>query len=342
MLKVLFFCESVTLAHVARCRLLADHLHRDRCCEIVFYCDDHYDDLFSTPGYEIKPLFSTAPATFIEWNLKSLPIWPKHRVLSYLHKDKEILEAEKPALVIGDMRHTLQISAKQLSIPYLNVINGYWCSSRSHELPIPNVPIREVLGTALSQRIFNFIKPLLMGAHTSPFKQSRIDNGLMPVKSRSLPHIFCESDYTAYLDLPEIVDMDLVNDNKRAIGPVNWSPDIEVPSWWSEIPTNKPTIYINLGSSGDSQLLPELVDVLAKHKVTLIVGTASDSIVLSDEYDNVYWEKFIPGDKACEIADVSISNGGSPTTMQALASGIFSIGICFNICLLYTSPSPRD
>lgn len=328
--KIVFFCESVTLAHVARCRLLADSLV-DKGVTIVFYCDDHFDRFFPKANYPIKRLASTPPETFIEWNLKSQPIWSARRIDEYLKQDKHILDKENPDLVIGDMRHTLQISAKKQNIPYLNVINGYWCSGREVALPIPDVPIRRVLGTYSSQALFDLLKPVLMIPHTRPFARCRQQFSLPAVRQRSLPHIFCESDYTVYLDLPSLVDMDLSSPNKRAIGPVLWSPQIDTPDWWERIPRHNPIVYINLGSSGDASFLPALVETLANNPYTLIVGTASDEITLPTHYDNVFSARFIPGDKACEIADISITNGGSPTTMQALANGIFSIGVCFNI-----------
>lgn len=328
--KIVFFCESVTLAHVARCRLLADELAKKEHA-IIFYCDDHFNRFFPQPNYQIKRLDCTAPDTFIEWNLKSQPIWPAIRIREYLKRDELILTEENPDLVIGDMRHTLQISARKQNIPYLNVINGYWCSSRDFALPIPDVPVRRALGTYFSQLLFDLLKPILMLPHTLPFNRYRQQYSLPAIKKRSLPHIFCESDYTAYLDMPSLIDMDLSTPNKRAVGPVLWSPDIDTPDWWETIPTHKPIIYINLGSSGDASFLPALVETLAKNPYTLIVGTASDKITLPTQYDNVFSSQFVPGDKACEIADISITNGGSPTTMQALANGIFSIGVCFNI-----------
>ena len=327
--KVVFFCESVTLAHVARSRLIADHIDSKK-YDVVFYCDDYYDHLFSSPAYEIKPLHSTPPQKFIEWNLKSQPIWGRARINEYLERDAEILDLEKPDVVIGDMRHTLQISAKKRAIPYINIINGYWSSSRDITLPIPDVLVRRLLGTNLAQRVFEMIKPIVMIPHVTPFKKIRERHGLPPLNRYTLPDIFCECDYIAYLDLPEIVDMDANSKDKWAIGPILWSPEIETPTWWENIPTNKPIVYVNLGSSGDSSLLPKLVERLVKHDITLIVGTADKHLTLS-EHDNLYQDTFIPGDKACQIADVCISNGGSPTAMQALASAVYSIGICFNI-----------
>lgn len=339
--KIVFLCESVTLAHVARSRLLADSLPTSD-FTIKFYCDGHYESLFESPKYPIIPLGSTPPAQFVEWNLKSQPIWPKQRIQEYFAKDLVILEEESPDLVIGDMRQSLQISARKLGIPYLNVINGYWCAKDETFLPIPDVLPRRLLGTSLAQKVFNALRPLLMIPHTTPFSHARKNSGLPPLRVKALPHIFCEADYNVYLDLPQLVDMDCDGTKNVAIGPVLWSPKMDVPSWWQRLPINRPIIYINFGSSGDPSLLPSLVDMLAELNVTLIVGTASKDTVIEKKYDNVFSEAFIPGDKASDLCDICISNGGSPTTMQALASGAYCIGVCFNIDQLVNMHSLKE
>ena len=47
--------------------------------------------------------------------------------------------------------------------------------------------------------------------------------------------------------------------------------------------------------------------------------------------ENVFVKDFLPGDVASAHADLVISNGGSPTSYQALANGVPVLGIASNM-----------
>lgn len=327
--KIIFICKAVTLAHMARSRLLADHINHDK-YEVIFYRDPHYDHLFKPPVYTVKPLGGITPAEFIKINLESRPVWSRELIDRYLKKDFEIFEEEKPDIVVGDLRHSLQISARKYKIPYVNIMNAHWNPVFFDILPVPDVAARRILGTFIAQKIVNLFYPLFMQPHIKHFKKARKDHGLPALKGKTLHPYFSESDYLIHPDLEELYEPGRIDSQTHFIGPVNWAPHIELPTWWDAVPQDKPIIYINLGSSGDPRFLRGLVERLARHDVTLLVATVDKDIVLP-RADNIFSSVYLPGDQACKKADIFICNGGTPSMMQGLAGEAYSIGVCFNI-----------
>jgi UDP:flavonoid glycosyltransferase YjiC (YdhE family) len=80
----------------------------------------------------------------------------------------------------------------------------------------------------------------------------------------------------------------------RYIGPVLWSPQVPLPAWWDTIPTDRPIIYMTLGSSGDMATLPTIVAALAALPVTVLVATAGRR-TLEALPPNVFVADYLPG-----------------------------------------------
>jgi UDP:flavonoid glycosyltransferase YjiC (YdhE family) len=114
------------------------------------------------------------------------------------------------------------------------------------------------------------------------------------------------------------------------IGPVLWSPTVEPPAWWDSLPTDRPIVYVTLGSSGRSDLLEVVLQALAGLPVTVIAATAG-RIDPKTVPPNAFVADYLPGEEAASRAAVVICNGGSPTTQQALAAGKPVIGIASNL-----------
>ena len=48
--------------------------------------------------------------------------------------------------------------------------------------------------------------------------------------------------------------------NHQYLGPVLWSPAVELPGWWDSLPTDRPIVYATLGTSGREQPVAGGVD----------------------------------------------------------------------------------
>jgi UDP:flavonoid glycosyltransferase YjiC (YdhE family) len=114
------------------------------------------------------------------------------------------------------------------------------------------------------------------------------------------------------------------------LGPVLWSPETSLPSWWDRLPAHRPCVYLTLGSSGPANRLPRIVDALASLPITLLVATAGRAAPAA-QHAKVHVAEFLPGSVAARRADLVVCNGGSPTAYQALAEGVPVLGIASNL-----------
>ena len=107
----------------------------------------------------------------------------------------------------------------------------------------------------------------------------------------------------------------------RYIGPVIWSPDMPLPDWWDSLSKDRPCVYVTLGSSGRSDLLPGVVEALGQLPLTAMVATAGRT-QLEHVPDNVHVAELPARSRGCDSGPISlICSGGSATAFQALVPG---------------------
>ena len=116
----------------------------------------------------------------------------------------------------------------------------------------------------------------------------------------------------------------------RFLGPILWSPPVSAPNWWHDLPTDKPIVYVTLGSSGSPKVMQLVIDALANQPVTVIASTAGAPIPQTFS-QNLRVADYLPGIEAATRASLVICNGGSPTSQQALACGVPVLGIASNM-----------
>jgi UDP:flavonoid glycosyltransferase YjiC (YdhE family) len=111
---------------------------------------------------------------------------------------------------------------------------------------------------------------------------------------------------------------------------VLWSYPAPLPDWWNDLPTDRPLVYVTLGSSGDAGLLPAVLAALGDLPLTVLANTAG-RICVSNPPPNCRLADFLPGAEASGRASLVICNGGSLATYQALATGVPVLGIATNM-----------
>ena len=107
-------------------------------------------------------------------------------------------------------------------------------------------------------------------------------------------------------------------------------PQMPRPDAWADLREDLPTLYITLGSSGRADLLAPTVDALACDRYQIIVSSAGKLFDITSQ-PHVFHSSMVPGDMACERADLVICNGGSPTSQQALRAGKPVLGVPCNL-----------
>ena len=327
-LRVLFFAEAVSLAHVARPAVLTQALDPER-YEVCLACDPRFDHLFPGLPVERRPLYSVSTESFLSALAKGSPIYRTATLRRYVQDDLELIHSWKPDLVVGDFRLSLAVSAREAGVPYLTITNAYWSPYARQRYPIPEHVMARLLGVNLAQTLFRIVRPLIFAAHTIPMNRVRKAwrQALLGV---DLKRIYTEADVTLYADVPGFIDTPDLPGNHHFLGPILWSPPQKLPDWWPDIVDDRPVIYVTPGSSGDDQLLANVLAVLGGMPVTVLAATAGRSPG-SSPAENILFADFLPGMDAAARADLVICNGGSPTAQQALAAGTPVLGICSNL-----------
>ena len=325
---VLLVAEAVTLAHFARIVTLAKALDPER-YEVVVASDPRYVDLEKPLGCAFHPIHSIPSADFEHALARGNPLYGVETLTRYVEDDLALLDRVQPDLVVGDFRLSLAVSAPLRRIPYAAVVNAYWSPWADVAYPVPDIPLTRILGVPLAQKVFNVVRPIAFALHARPLNRVRRKFGL-PSLGWDLRKVYTWGDYTLYADIPEVVPTHDLPGHHRYLGPVLWSTQTPLPEWWDSLPGDKPVVFLTLGSSGQADLLPLALTALARLPVSVMVATAG-KITLIDVPDNAYVADYLPVDIASRRAQLVISNGGSLTTYQALASGVPVMGLCSNM-----------
>ena len=326
--RVLFIAEAVTLAHVARLVALARSLDASRYA-VVLACDPRYNKLIGVLPFPVVELRTIPAAQFFNAIARGSPIYSAADLTAYVEEDLRLLDRFRPDVVVGDFRLSLDVSATLGKVPYITIANAYWSPYARLRVPVPDIPVTRVFGAKFAQWLFDFSRPVAFALHAAPLNRVRRKFGL-PRRSFDLRETYTRADVTLYADIAEIVPTDGLPDNHRFIGPISWSPAAPLPDWWDQLPADRPVVYATLGSSGQGGHLSLVLEALADLPVTVIAATAGkakpDALPA-----NARVADFLPGDRAAEIADLVICNGGSPTSYQGLAAGKPVIGVAGNL-----------
>jgi UDP:flavonoid glycosyltransferase YjiC (YdhE family) len=217
-------------------------------------------------------------------------------------------------------------------VPYVALTNAYWSPYVTHRnVPTPCIPLTRLLGVPIGSALFNLSRPLAFAWHSLPLNQLRREHQL-PALRPNLRDAYTDADITLYADVPELVPTTNLPASHRYIGPLEWSPDIAMPTLPGHDPHNEsrtPLIYVTMGSSGSAAVLPWLMEALSAINCRVVVATAG--MPMPSPPPNAFTADYLPGDQLAGISHLVICNGGSPTSQQALARGVPILGIPFNL-----------
>lgn len=327
-IKVAIFAEAVTLAHVARCLTLAKALISYG-YQVTLVADARYDDLLGELPFPRIPIHSVSSSYFAEKLAQGLPLYSSKILTGYVNEDLSIIDQLKPDFIFGDFRLSLAISSRLAGVPYATITNAYWSPYAAVDYPIPELPITKIFGVTLAQMGFDLIRPLIFKLHSLAFNDTCKKFGLAPLPN-DMREIYTHADYTLYADISGLIPMQALPDNHITIGPLLWSAAVPLPAWWKDVPTDKPIVFVTLGSSGDSRLVPMILDALACMPVTTIAVTAQ-KLELKNKHQSVFVAEFLPANAGVKKADIVICNGGSPMVYESLSENKAIIGIPSNL-----------
>lgn len=327
--KVVFFAETVTLAHVARPVTLARGLPSDR-FDVTLAWDPRYEALFGDLPFTTRRIRSIEPARFLATLEAGDPSYDLPTLVRYVEADLAILDELQPDLVVGDFRLSLSVSARLRGIPYMNITNAYWSPHASVPIPVPDVPPLSHLPPLLARAVFGAVRPFAFARNAGPMRAVHRHFGIPPPPA-DVRAAYTLADYVAYMDLPTLVPMRTLPRTHRFIGPLLWSPTGRYPDWWPEVrDSSAPKVYVTLGSSGAQSALQPVLAALADSPYLVLLATAGRTADFPHS-ERLYAADYLPGNEAAAMSTLVICNGGSPTSYQALSQGCPVLGICTNL-----------
>jgi UDP:flavonoid glycosyltransferase YjiC (YdhE family) len=322
--RVLFFGEAATLSHVARPAVLAGSLPAGE-YEVRLAGHPRFAPLFRESQFSVVPLASVSSDSVLENAHKGRPLFDLDTLDRYVREDMRLIGEFAPDVVVGDLRLSLSVSARLAGVPYVNIINAQWSPYSRCAVEFPENPLREFLPGLAADLLMDLARPVGSALYCFPLNALRLKYGLPPV-SADIKEQMCDGDFVAYPDVPELVPTRPLPARHRYLGPVFWSPRVAPPVWWNSVPRDKPTVYVNLGSSGKRDLLQTILRALAVLPVTVIAASASRSRI-ADPPENAFLSEYLPGDQAVSRAQLFISNGGTMAGQQSLAAGVPVLGM---------------
>lgn len=319
----------MTLAHLGRPLALIGALDGER-YDVTLLCSEQYANFVArSSDVRRRDIYSISPQQFTEALAQGRPIYDVATLERYVTDDLALLTDLRPDVVVGDFRLSLSASARIAGVPYVTIASAYWSPYGRPRFTIPEHPMVRVLGVSAAQRMFDLVRPFVFAYHAVPLNRVRRRYGLASLGS-DLRRAYTDADVVLYADPPELVPIDRLPETHRYLGPVLWSPAGSIPPWWSQLPNDKPIIYITMGSSGRASLLEVVLSALAGAECTIIAATAGHSTPQSAS-TNAFVADYVPGEEAARRAKLVICNGGSPTSHQALAAGVPVLGIPGNM-----------
>lgn len=338
MKRILFVAEAVTLAQVVRLVELARTLDPSR--YEIHFASHRFDPLvFGGMTLLRHAIHSISPKEVersIAWGTR---IYTRRVLAQYVAEDLSLLDEIRPALVVGDLRWSLLVSAPMRGVKHAALINAYWSPFAVRTgFPMPDHPIVRLLGEKIAAEHFPKALPFVMRHFAEPLNALRRREGFAPYPG--LLELLVAGDLTLYPDAPGMIQTRDLPPSHHFLGPVLWSADVPVPRW-SEQLDGRPCIYLTLGSSGRLDILPRLVRAVARLPVNVMVSTAG-RMSLPGMPGNVFVAEFLPGKWAVGRSSVVVCNGGSSTAYQALAAGKPVIGLPWNLDQYLTMSVVRD
>lgn len=328
--RVLFMPESASLAHMGRLLTLAQRLPKDT-YDIAFACDRTLRSLIPL-SFQWQPSSSLSPQVFRDRLDRGQSLLDEELIRKQVNEDLAIFNEFRPAIVVGDFRPSLAISAPLTGIHYINVVNAHWSPWSQLPLRAPG-PINtwwcRALGHHLGKAVVDAFLPMGCKFQSLPFNKVRRAYGLDPMPD-DIRYIYAAGDTVIYPDLKTLAPTPGAPKSHYHIGPVLWEPEIPFPLWWSSVPTDRPLVFVSVGSTGRWDALERVVRTLRELPVITLVATSGRGTIESVP-NKIFVTDYLPGQETCRRSNLVISNGGSGTVYQALSQGVPVLGVAANL-----------
>ena len=201
-LRILFFAEGATLAHVARPALLAASLDPAR-FEATLARPASYAWVSDGGNADTRTLACQDSALFAQRLARGLPLYDTATLERYVVDDLALIDAIEPDVVVGDFRLSLSVSARLRDVPYVTICDAYWSPERPLRAVLPVLPFTRFTPIPLARLLFDALSPLAMRLHTLPLERLRARHGL-PALGHDLRRCYTDADLRLFANFPAL------------------------------------------------------------------------------------------------------------------------------------------
>ncbi|MCB0392767.1 MAG: hypothetical protein KDD58_15865 [Bdellovibrionales bacterium] len=318
--KILFFAEAVTSAHLFRPFWFAEKLANEG-YEVHLATTQTHSLLSNNSSVNIHYLHGgLSSEVFLNSIRKGQIPFNKNVIAHNLKQDFGLIEQIKPDVVIDDFRLSLSIASEKLKLPHLTINNITWSPYfESDPQIVPDIDVVQKFGVKMGGFLFKNLKSIFEKKILDPFNKIRKIEKLSAIDS--IFKLYTSGAKVGYLDLIQFASGIDLPENHRFLGPLLFSFPSPLPEWWEKIDKTKPLVYVSLGSSGRSDLLPEIIRAFELTKYQVIVSTSGKKLNINPT-KNIYLTSYIPDDKVLPYCQLYVGNGGSGGAQQALAANV--------------------
>ncbi len=326
-LKVLFFAEGATLAHVVRPLMLAKGLDPTK-FDVVLCRPKGFSKFTSGLSFPILDLECQDSDVFARRLDRGSPLYDFPTLCRYVEADLALIDSEKPDVIVGDFRLSLSVSARLRSTPYIAICDAYWSPERALTPPVPVMGFTRYAPIALTEFLFRRIAPLAFRLHAQPLERLRAKFGLSTL-GYDLRRCYSDADLRLFANFPALFPDVTLHGKADFIGPIAWSPDFDGDLEF--LAGDGPLTYVSMGSSGNPKIIERIAPILEDYGSRIVIATAGKLLSLKSKRPTTQIFDYLPGSVVCQHASLVVCNGGSPTTNQALTSGVPVLGIAQNM-----------
>lgn len=321
MKKLLFFAESVSLAHIGRPLVLANWA-KEHGYQVHIATGSKGLELLKASNSDIdsSEIFSISGEAFYQRVNQGKFFYTASELEQYVAAEIKTIQEIQPDFIVSDFRLTTAISARVMKIPLINLSNAYWSPHYECKFPAPQTGIFTWMPETFRNHLFDLIRPIAFKTFGKQINTIR--------KKYNLPSVedfrthYTAGDYTLYMDHPEFIKIGQPPIGHTFLGPVIWSPQLAEKI--KDI--KKKSIYITMGSSGNNNVLTQIAKACVQLDRNLIISGLNQTetqrlISVVPELKSIATIKsFINAEEILENCDLTICHGGSGTVYQSLST----------------------
>jgi UDP:flavonoid glycosyltransferase YjiC (YdhE family) len=326
--SLLFFCEGISYAHIARSSIVAQWL-KSLNYPVVVACTKVSSSLFAEKGFETVNIEITDPVDIYRRLRQNGIMYETKDLLKYYRQDRHLIESIQPRLILSEFRFTVLQLAKKYGIPSVGMTEAACHPSFVPDGSVPNpfakphfIPLwlldfiarRTPVGKVINQQTIEYL--------SIPLQEASIAYKLEP-----LPTFFdyaSQGDICLICDHPDLIPIDPLRPGDLFTGALLWQRPDPLPSEIARLNPDCKTVYVSLGTqeSLPTDFLESYIEQLLKHNLQVIVSRGKRSFNLKLTHDRLFVFDFINDSKIFPYVDLLVYPGGAMTTYQALSCGV--------------------